>query len=72
MDRLLRGVHCHKPVSVIFYIFATIALVSAVSRIIYGKVVRYPDEKQAPVVLFKTELPNKPTQGQAGLCNGDN
>ena len=33
----------------IWYIFATIALVSAISLIVYGKVVRYLDNKKAPL-----------------------
>ncbi len=40
----------------IWYIFATIALVSAVSLIIYGRVVRYLDDKKGPLVPLKAEL----------------
>ena len=40
----------------IWYIFAAIALVAAVSLIIYGKVVRYLDEKKATAALLKAEL----------------
>jgi dipeptide/tripeptide permease len=40
----------------IWYIFAAIALVAAVSLIIYGKVVRYLDEKKATTSPLKAEL----------------
>jgi dipeptide/tripeptide permease len=40
----------------IWYIFASIALVSAISLIIYGKVVRYLDKKNALAAPVKTEL----------------
>ncbi len=40
----------------IWYIFATIALVSAISLIIYGKVVRYLDERKATATPLEAEL----------------
>jgi len=40
----------------IWYIFATIALVSAISLIIYGRVVRYLDDKKAPRIPREVEL----------------
>lgn len=40
----------------IWYIFASIALVSAISLIIYGKVVRYLDRKNAHAATVKAEL----------------
>ena len=43
----------------IWYIFAIIALVSAISLIIYGKVVRYLDEKKVAVMPLKAELANE-------------
>jgi dipeptide/tripeptide permease len=40
----------------IWYIFATIALVSAISLIVYGKVVRHLDGKKAPATPFDADL----------------
>ena len=40
----------------IWYIFATIALVSAISLIVYGKVVRHLDGKKEPVMPLKPKL----------------
>ena len=40
----------------IWYIFATIALVSAISLIIYGKVIRHLDGKKVPVTPLDAEL----------------
>jgi len=40
----------------IWYIFAAIALFSAVSLLIYGKVFRYLDEKKASMIPLDTEL----------------
>jgi len=47
----------------IWYIFATIALISAISLIIYGKVFRYLDQKQAAVTPLKAELASDVSQG---------
>ena len=47
----------------IWYIFATIALVSAVSLIIYGKVVRHLDGKKEPEKPLGTELASDLSQG---------
>jgi dipeptide/tripeptide permease len=46
----------------IWYIFATIALVSAISLIIYGRVVRRLDDKRSPVAKLNTELASEPGQ----------
>ncbi len=40
----------------IWYVFATIALVSAISLIIYGRVFRYLDDKKASKTPLKSEL----------------
>jgi dipeptide/tripeptide permease len=40
----------------IWYIFAAIAMVSAISLIIYGKVMRYSDEKKATATPLEAEL----------------
>jgi len=40
----------------IWYVFAGIALLSAVSLIIYGKVVRYLDKKKGPATPYEAEL----------------
>jgi dipeptide/tripeptide permease len=40
----------------IWYVFAMIALVSAISLIIYGRVVRYLDQKKAPATALESEL----------------
>jgi len=40
----------------IWYVFAAIALVSAISLIIYGKVVRYLDEKNTTTIPLESEL----------------
>ena len=47
----------------IWYIFATIALVSAISLIIYGKVVRHQDAKRAPARLYQADLVGELNQG---------
>jgi dipeptide/tripeptide permease len=40
----------------IWYVFAMIALVSAISLIVYGRVVRYLDQNKAPATALETEL----------------
>jgi MFS family permease len=40
----------------IWYVFAAIALVSAISLVIYGKVVRYSDAKKATTIPLEAEL----------------
>jgi len=45
----------------IWYIFATIALVSAISLIIYGKVIRHLDEKKTIRIPLKPEFADELT-----------
>ena len=47
----------------IWYVFAVIALVSAISLLIYGKVVRYLDAKRATAIPLEAELATEISQG---------
>jgi dipeptide/tripeptide permease len=40
----------------IWYVFATIALVSAISLIVYGRIIRHLDGKKVPATRLETEL----------------